>query len=317
MIKSFVLVKKLKSTVDELHFAGFKLWKVGSSFDNDLKKAQQLFSKAWPLYEDYVYEKVYDDEQESNAQDKVPFDVEDTLLLLRLFKTGDLFFVNPCIQEHNGDLSSQLPYPVMVYTHTINRYNIESEECAQFDLFASEILSLPNWSSVWFKIARRFFLYGGGKEYNPRHGLVDRVVDYITALETVLVPEKDFIGKRLRERAVALLKECQIDRDYTKRLLRDFYSVRSAVIHGGDISLFKDDVLKRNMDFESIVRKIIVEALRVIPLGDDRKKFLKKLFDVCDRTRSEKVLSDFSLIKDENEKAKCLEQISMKTVTVK
>ncbi|MCD6271680.1 MAG: hypothetical protein J7K30_02260 [Deltaproteobacteria bacterium] len=105
---------------------------------------------------------------------------------MRLFKTGDLFFVNPCIEKPNGDLSSQVPYPAMVYTSTTNRYKIESEECTRFDSFASEILSLPNWSSVWFKTARRFFLYGGGKEYNPRHDLVDRIVDYITALEAIL-----------------------------------------------------------------------------------------------------------------------------------
>ncbi|MBC8461589.1 MAG: hypothetical protein H8D67_26740 [Deltaproteobacteria bacterium] len=307
MINSFVLVKKLRSTSEELYFADFKLWKVGSNFDNDLRKAQHLFPKAWPLYEDYVYEKAYDDDD--NGRERAPFDIEDALLLMRLFKTGDLFFLNPCIEEPNGDLSSQLPYPVMVYTHTANRYNIESEECAKFDLFASEILSLPNWSSGWFKTARRFFLYGGGKEYNPRHDLVDRIVDYITALEAILVPEKDFLGRRLRERAASLLKDHQIDINDTKRLLRDFYNVRSAVVHGGDISAFKDDVLIRNIDFESIVRKVIVEALRVLPPGDDRERFLKYLFDICDHTRSEKVFKDFCSIKDVTEKARCRDRI--------
>ena len=268
MINSFALVKKLSSTSEELHFADFKLWKIGSSYDNDLEKAKCLFPKAGPLYEDYVYEKAYDDD---NERERAPFDIEDTLLLFRLFKTGDLFFVNPCIEKPSGELSSQAPYPVMVYTHTTNRYKIESEECATFDSFTSEILSLPNWSSGWFKTARHFFLYGGGKEYNPRHDLVERIVDYMTALEAILVPEKDSVGRRLRERVVALLKSHKIDIDDTDRLLRDFYSVRSAVVHGGDISSFKDNVLKRNIDFEDIVRKIIVEALRVLPIGGYRR----------------------------------------------
>ena len=307
MINSFVLVKKLRSTSEELNFADFRLWKIGSSYDNDLKKAQHLFPNAWPLYEDYVYEKTYDDD---NERERVPFDIEDTLLLLRLFKTGDLFFVNPCIKEANGKLFSQLQYPVMVYTHTNNRYKIESEECSTFDAFASEILSLPNWSYGWFKTARRFFLYGGGKEYNPRHDLVDRIVDYMTALETILVPEKDFVGKRLRERAVSLLKNHKIDIDDTKRLLTDFYSVRSAVVHGGDISSFKDNVLKRNMDFEAIVRKIIVQALRVLPNSGYRERFLLQLFDICDKTRGEKVFNDFCSIKNEAQKVKCRDRIS-------
>ena len=308
MINSFVLVKKIRSTSEELQFADFKLWKIGSNHNNDLKKAQRLFSKAWPLYEDYVYEKTYDDDD--NGREIAPFDIEDTLLLMRLFKTGDLFFVNPCIEEPNGDLSSQVPYPAMVYTSTTNRYKIESEECTTFDFFASEILSLPNWSSVWFKTARRFFLYGGGKEYNPRHDLVDRIVDYITALEAILVPEKDFVGRRLRERAAALLKNHKIDIDDTKCLLRDFYSVRSTVVHGGDISSFKDKILKRNMDFEDIIRKIIVEALRVLPVGDHRKKYLQKLFDICDQTRGDKVFNDFCSIKNEVEKVNCHDRIA-------
>lgn len=307
MINSYVLIKKFKSTSEELFFANFKLWKIGSSFDNDLGKAQRLFPKAWPLYEDYVYEKTYADD---NGQERAPFDIEDTLLLMRLFKTGDLFFVSPCIERENGDLASQLPYPVMVYTHTTNRYKFEADECAKFDSFASEILSLPNWSSKWFKIARRFFLYGGGKEHNPRHGLFDRIVDYITVLETILVPEKDFLGRRLRERAAALIKDEQTDTDDTKRLLRDFYNIRSVIVHGSDITSSKESVLKRNMDFEQVVRHVIVEALKVIPVGDDRDRFLKDLFDVCDQTRSSKVYNDFCSIKSNTEKEKCCERIS-------
>lgn len=306
VFKSFVLVKKIKSESEELHFENFQLWKIGSSFDNDLNKAKRLFSTARPLYEDYVYERTYSDDED---QEKAPFDIEDTLLLMRLFKTGDLFFVNPCIEMSDGGLFSQMPYPVMVYTHTISKYKIESEDCSTFNSFVSEILSLPNWSSSWFKIARRFFLYGGGKEYNPKHDLVDRIVDYVTALETILVPEKDFVGRRLRERAAALLEKHD-DINDIRGLLKGFYSVRSAFVHGGDVSSFKNDILKRNLDFETVVRKIMVEAIKVIPVGNDREMFLKQLFDVCDKTRSEKVFDDFCAIKDKDEKIRCHDKIS-------
>ncbi len=78
MINSFVLVKNLRSNSEELNFAGFKFMKIGSSWDYDLKRAQQLFPKAWPLYKDWVYEKGYKDNDES--EERIPFDVEDTLL---------------------------------------------------------------------------------------------------------------------------------------------------------------------------------------------------------------------------------------------
>lgn len=159
MVTSYVLIKKIRSTSEELSFTNFKLWKIGATSDNDLEKAQRIFPKAWPSYEDYVYEKTYVDD---NGRERAPSEIEDTLLLMRLFKTGDLFFVSHCLEEKDN-LANQLPNPIMVYTPTTNLYNIEAKECAKFNLFASDILSLPNWSSEWFKIARRFFLYGGGE----------------------------------------------------------------------------------------------------------------------------------------------------------
>ena len=69
--------------------------------------------------------------------------------------------------------------------------------------------------------------------------------------------------------------------------------------------------MERNIDFEAIIRKIIVEALAALPDSDNnRETFLKQLFDVCDRSRAEKVISDFCTIKDETEKRKCLDRIS-------
>jgi len=310
MINSFVLVKNLRSNSEELNFAGFKFMKIGSSWDYDLKRAQQLFPKAWPLYKDWVYEKGYKDNDES--EERIPFDVEDTLLLLRLFKPGDLVFLHLCFENASGELFSQLPYRVMAYIHTTHMYNIQSEECPEFDTFANEIRSNKNWTSTWFQTARRFFLYGGGKEYNPRHNYVDRVVDYMIALEAILVPERDgFIGRRLRERAVSLLRHHNIDRDHTKGLLRDFYNVRSAVVHGSDISPFKTGVLKRNIEFETVVRKIIIEALKVLPENDnDRVAYLKQLCDVSDQDRADKVFSDFCSIKCDTIKRKCSDRIS-------
>lgn len=185
----------------------------------------------------------------------------------------------------------------MANVHSAHKYEFEPEECTDFDEFVSEIKSLGNWSAVWFQTARRFFLYGGGKEYRPRYHKVDHIVDYITALESVLVPERDgFIGRRLRERAVALLGLTNIDRDKTKRLLRDFYNVRSTIIHGSDILSIKPEVFKKNIDLEVVLRKILVRALRVLPEEE--------------KDRVEKVFSDFCKIKSETEKRKCFERIS-------
>lgn len=314
MLNSFVLVKNLKSNADELVFANFKLVNIRSSRDYDLKRAQELFPKAWPLYEDWIYIQGYEDD---NNWETIPFDVEDTLLLLRLFKPGDLVFLQPCIENERRELSCQLPYRVMANVHSAHKYELQQDECSDFDEFACEIKTLRNWSSVWFQTARRFFLYGGGKEYRPHHHEVDRIVDYLTALESVLVPEQDgFIGRRLRERAVLLLALKETDRGNTKRLLRDFYDVRSTIVHGSDISSINPDILKKDIDLEVVLRQILVKALRVFPEEEkDRVAYLKTLFDVTDEDRAEKVLSDFCKIKSENEKSRCSERIANRAQT--
>lgn len=306
MRTSFALVKKLYSSSDELIFKNFQLSKIGRGDNSAFREAQRLFSKTWPFYGDWIYKRQYED---SEDLERIPFDVEDTLLLLRLYKTGDIFFVQPCVEESDGNLSCQLPYPVMVYTTSTAKYEINLEECPDFDAFASEMVLQKNWSSSWFKIARRFFLYGGGKEYNPAHDQIDRVVDYMTALEATLVPESDFVGRRLRERAVKLMNGIELNAQ--KRLLRDFYGVRSTIVHGSKIGPKQRDALKNIADFEAIVRNVIVSALRIIPSSDDdRKNFLEQLFPICDQTRAEQVFNEFCKIKDESEKRNCFKRIS-------
>lgn len=306
MPTSFALVKKLNSSSDELIFKNFRLSKIGRGDNSALREAQRLFSKTWPLYGDWIYKRQYED---SDDLERIPFDVEDTLLLLRLYKTGDIFFVQPCVEEPDGNLSCQLPYPVMVYTTSTVKYEIDLDECPDFDAFASEMVLQKNWSSNWFKIARRFFLYGGGKEYNPAHDQIDRVVDYMTALEATLVPESDFVGRRLRERAVKLTNSIELSAQ--KRLLRDFYNIRSTIVHGSKIGPKHMDALKNIADFETIVRNVIVSALKDIPGSEDERKiFLEQLFPICDQTRAEQVFNEFCKIKDESEKGNCFKRIS-------
>ncbi len=309
MMNSFVLIKNLRSNSEELSFDDFKFVNIRSSWDFDLKRAQHFFPKARPFYEDWIYVKGYENDE---SWEKIPFDIEDTLLLFRLFKPGDLVFLQPCIENAEGELSCQLPYPVMADVHSSHKYEFQLEECNNFDVFASEIKSLKNWTSVWFKTARRFFLYGGGKEYRPIHYEVDRIVDYITALECILTPERNgFIGRRLRERAVSLLELNNVERENTKRLLKDFYNIRSTIVHGSDLSSVNTEVFKKNIDLEIVVRQILIKALRDLPAKEkDRISYLKSLFDVSEKDRAEKIFSDFCSVKDEAEKRKCFDLIA-------
>ena len=87
-----------------------------------------------------------------------------------------------------------------------SHYPINQVDCNGFDAFVADLSSRYNTKPEWFEIARRFLLYGGSKEFNTHFDEVDRIVDYNISLESTLVFEGDFVSRRLRERAIRLLK---------------------------------------------------------------------------------------------------------------
>jgi hypothetical protein len=162
-------------------------------------------------------------------------------------------------------------------------------------------------------------LYGGGKEFNPYQGDVGRVIDYMTALEAAIVPESDFVSRRLRERAQRLLRLSGDAGAFTKKVLNEMYAIRSTFVHGSPlddkkVSLVQDRELWWR--FEELVRKVLVEALRTVPSNDrDRRSYLTGLYDLSDADRAEKLRQDFGAIRDSEIKCTLLQTLGSKTQT--
>ncbi len=180
MYTTFVLVKNLTSSSSEIKFSEFRMHEIQYGDTEALARAHKLFSVGIPLYGDWIYERSY--HNSIDEMNKTLNDIEDTLFLLRLFKIGDLVFIRPCIKEQDGNLLRQLPYRIMSDIHAYQDYNFDQSECNEFDKFAIEMISRKNWSSNWFQTARRFFLYGSSKEFNPIHNEIDRIVDFIISI---------------------------------------------------------------------------------------------------------------------------------------
>lgn len=311
---SFALVKNLRSSASELVFSNFTLRNIQQGDSDVLRRAQELFPGGHVSYGDWIYERSYEGIADDQWE-RIPVDTEEILLLLRLYKVGDLVFIQPCTQKPDGRLTTQLPYRVMSYILPTRSFEMEAKECLLFDVFATDMRSQENWSSTWFQITRRFFLLGGSTEFNPRLTYFDRVVEYMISLEATLVTERDFVGSRLGERAASLLTALDMDGDDTKRILKKFYDIRSTVAHGADTTKFIDAALNNAEAFEKIVRMTIVEALRKIPADNAcRETFLKELYEVPNSKRVEKIYTDFCGIKDQNEKNKCFVRLLKRIV---
>jgi hypothetical protein len=144
-------------------------------------------------------------EEDFSGLGRIPYDSEDLMLLLRLFKTGDIVFMAQIIKRPDGDPLRQYQYP-MVFSqyHSPQHYKMSEEEIPIFNAFYVEAAKWPGWHSEWFKIAKRYFLWGGSKEFYPGRDN-ERILDYMIALEASFVPESDFVSRRLRERTAAIL----------------------------------------------------------------------------------------------------------------
>jgi len=311
MVSAFALVRNLESRSSTLLFQDFELWQIRGG--RALGEARLIFPGA--SVDDWVYQRDYTDIPASDNPapsgfGSIPNDVEDALLLLRLFKAGDLAFAKVALRDVDGKVYTQYPYRAIseMVPFSSFPYSLEAGECAEWNAFAHALVSFPGWRSAWFVVARRFFLYGGGKEFNPHFDDVDRIVDYMIALEATLVPEHDFVGRRLRERASRIIG----NDEGIAALLRDFYGVRSTIAHGSAISDKQRRLTStRREEIESAVRRILTSALSVLPEGDaERCQALAALYDVSDEVRVNKIVEDFRAIRTAANRADALRLLS-------
>jgi hypothetical protein len=313
-----VLVRNLASDVDLLQFSTFLVEKISNGLrcEDARKFFPEAYQNEWILTREY--DAIPSTADGGIGYGDIPFDVEDMLLLLRLYKPGDVAFAAIRISTADGSVK-QHPYRAisnLVSNHSLRPYLLKQEETADWETFESPIRTSPQWKSTWFQVCRRWFLYGGGKEFNPEFEMeVDRVVDYASAVEAALVPEHDFVGRRLRERAIALLKpKDEPEAKDIKHLVREIYGIRSTLVHGSPLSAEQMEFLRckeRWLACEQIVRNILVCALRSVPSEEaERRVYLSGIYDLTNQDRAEKLTADFKAIKDPEARKSLLQQLS-------
>jgi hypothetical protein len=231
----------------------------------------------------------------------IPNDIEDTLLLLRFYKPGDISFIKQAIIQPSGQANVQLPYRAM---NDLNSYSlpfkIEPAACQSWNAFAAGIRESQSWSSDWFAAARRFFLCGGAKPFSPKWDDVDRIVDYATALESTLVPERDYNTRRVSRRAAVLIAPDNSDeREILVRFLRKFYEIRSQIVHGSRLGDENRKWLDDNREqVELAVRRVLVAAVQRLPPGEkDRCVALAQLYDPKNEDRGDTAFEKFKEIR--------------------
>jgi hypothetical protein len=240
---------------------------------------------------------------------------EDLVLLLRLFKVGELAAVaNSMLIE--GQWQAMLPYPIFSDFAKAGCYTLAETDADALRESIAALPRLPNWQAAWFGVARSSFLIGSSTEFNLRQRaanpwMVRRVLDFTVALEATLVPERGFVGRRLRERAVALLGIGGDEADAMKERLTALYGVRSTLAHGGALdSKHLNDLAKHIARFEEDVRGLLRAALREVPEDEQhRRDYLAGLWDADDEKRAKQVKQMFRSITNPAVKSRLTEEL--------
>jgi hypothetical protein len=299
-----VLVRNFESDTRLLQFSDFRIEEISG---RGLTAARKFFPEAtqdeWILVREY--DAIPPAPEAWSGFGAIPNEIEDLLTLLRLFRPGDLAFVALQLTTPSNT-SRQFPYRAMsplVSGYSTRQYILKQAECPEWELFARSLRSAAQWDSAWFAVSRRFLLYGGGKEFNANfESEVDRVIDFMTALEAALVPESDFVSRRLRERGERLLDRSGNPDPAAKRLLNQMYGVRSSLVHGSPLGSDQMKLLRDNAQWwrvEELVRMLLVEALRRVPSAHpDRRAYLASLYDLSDAERAAQLRQSFGGIKN-------------------
>jgi hypothetical protein len=188
MFKALILVRNFESSSETLDFGEFTVERIGLGFT----KLRKDLSSTDVNQDDWILEKLYSrlpPGAPGSPVGGIPIDIEDLLLLLRLFRPGDVSFIKQAIIPPSGNVLVQFPYRAMndLNNYSLSRFEIEPEECRVGKVFADQLRQTQSWKSNWFTTARRFFLSGGAKEFNPRWDDLDRIADYATTLSLAAV----------------------------------------------------------------------------------------------------------------------------------
>jgi len=273
-----------------------------------LKYARQFFGEAMigECLLEREHQPIPPARDEISGVDAILADAEELLFLLRLFRPGDLAFVSVSVHEQEANPTTLFPNRVILDSvHNSPRpFRMDKADAQGWQPFVTSLRSSAAWKSTWFNVARRWFLYGGAKEFNPNfESGIDRVADYVAALEAVLIPESDlFIQRRLRERTIRLLGLNDENASATKKILTRLYGIRSTLMHGSPVSdkeLSYLQASQRWLEFEQLVRDLLIAASRNIPAEDaTRVAHLARLYEPSDAERGEDFAKNFKSIKN-------------------
>jgi hypothetical protein len=260
-----VVVQVDNFTMDDagLDFGDFRIEKVKPGTEASSWK-KILNSRQIPMYvlfKDFL--NYFPEENDPSGFSSIMKDLMDLLIVFRLFKMGDLFFNNVTIVDNDSNQSFSSYYTMDNFS--VLKYIFESQDLKRFVDFKNIMIpKMANRNNVTsFYLGK--YLSGSNKGFFYKVHELNRIVDYVVALESVFMFKSDhnFISRTLAKRVSNFL-----DDPSAYKIIKSMYNERSKIVHGSLISLnesrekkLMSDLKKQIQGFEFIMRNTLIKLL--------------------------------------------------------
>ncbi len=221
----------------------------------------------------YVIEKTYEVPKFTELRAEEAIDAfQDVVLTLRLFeRNGDVryqrIFTEPISPFHKGNETSGGEPNIRFFG---SRYEMDSEDCEEFKEFWTVMSEQIDDPPETYRIALDKFSHSFRRQNEN-----DRLLDSVIALEALYLKtgEQQEMSFRLSQRGALLLGESREKAEEIKQALKEAYSTRSTLVHGGQTDVGHDFV----SNLHDITRRTLSEFLKLNNSGKSHEEIIESL----------------------------------------
>jgi hypothetical protein len=220
-------------------------------------------------------------EDDVSGVDGIINNLDELLLIFRLFKTGDIIITDSLFENKETGGKSTNRYSLDRFS--ILKYRFTQSEIVSFNNFKNNLKKKIGFNNKFYKFSLNYFTAGINKGFSNNLESLDRIVDYFIALESLFLMESE--GENLTEIISNRISNFLKVKDAIK-IVKYFYNIRSRVVHGDYI--FKSEYeLKKKIEevkiklpeFENLIRQIFIKFFDYNPKNKNEFcKFLNKLY---------------------------------------
>ena len=282
-LRVHILISNFRTQNKELDFGDFKIISVKQGPEAAEWK-EKLGCRVVPrniLIKEFLNYRMKDDD--ISGFDGIINSMQDLLLAFRLLKVGDIVFGNLLIEDMEGHNSWHNPYRVA--RASFFKYNFGHDEIENFNNFRDTIANKVGYRNRFYKFSLNHFMSGVDKSFFYKIGNLERIVDYVVALESLFLIDSQlyFLRYTITERISTLLKD-----DSVRKIVKFMYDERSKIVHGSNIGLLENkrqrkiERIKAHMPrFESLMREVFLKLLDFnFSKKEEIVRFMKELYDV-------------------------------------